>query len=415
MRTVSGLWALGVAVAAALALGAPAGAVRAADSARPEPPPALADLALPDDAPIEPWRADLLELAFDTAGALPLNPHVKNRARALQSVVTACLELDQPRRAMRILHGIPNWRRGLACGNVALYCARHGHTEPVLPLLNAAATHAAERELLAWRRDSILAKIAQARAWAEKAETEGGAPADGGDEALPAPAAMDDAAFEARLKEIEALVQTADLDAVRKAVETATPLMGDVWDVAARRDRVEQVIRDSLRALPPILRVQSLRRLALVAAEKGDTAKAQGFLGEGFAIVDASRWIPEYRLRMAAELCEAQARAGGAAGAKRRADAIRKDFERDVEKIVNMFRGNVLRPLAEAYQAMGKTETARAVYGDALTQAVVNINSRPRAMDLVAICCSMARHGVEPDEALWARLREVREGLGHPW
>ena len=75
----------------------------------------------------------------------------------------------------------------------------------------------------------------------------------------------------------------------------------------------------------------------------------------------------------------------------------------------------VLRPLAEAYLAQDDVATARTLYAQAVEAGVANPNSRPRAEDLSATCCSMALHGFEPDEALWARLVAVRASLAEPW
>jgi hypothetical protein len=58
---------------------------------------------------------------------------------------------------------------------------------------------------------------------------------------------------------------------------------------------------------------------------------------------------------------------------------------------------------------------ALAVYKQAAEAAVENPNSRPRAEDLSAICLSMAKRTVEPDAALWARIREIKSALGEPW
>ena len=74
-----------------------------------------------------------------------------------------------------------------------------------------------------------------------------------------------------------------------------------------------------------------------------------------------------------------------------------------------------LRPVAEAYMSMGDTAAAMAVYRTAVEESVVNPNSRPRALDLVATCCSLALNDVEPDAELWTRLREVDASLDHPW
>ena len=72
-------------------------------------------------------------------------------------------------------------------------------------------------------------------------------------------------------------------------------------------------------------------------------------------------------------------------------------------------------PIAEAYAAMGDRDTALATYRLAMDQAVINPNSRPRAEDLTMICRSMALGAVEPDAALWARMRQIHQGLGRPW
>jgi hypothetical protein len=64
---------------------------------------------------------------------------------------------------------------------------------------------------------------------------------------------------------------------------------------------------------------------------------------------------------------------------------------------------------------MGDGAAAVAVYKRCVEEGVANPNSRPRADDLAATCCSMALHGVEPDAALWSRLIQVEGKLGDPW
>ena len=52
---------------------------------------------------------------------------------------------------------------------------------------------------------------------------------------------------------------------------------------------------------------------------------------------------------------------------------------------------------------------------DSIEAGVENVNSRPRAVDLTATCLSLIRTGVQPDPTLSTRLRQVCDGLGHPW
>ena len=64
---------------------------------------------------------------------------------------------------------------------------------------------------------------------------------------------------------------------------------------------------------------------------------------------------------------------------------------------------------------MGEQAAAFRTYALAVEAGIDNPNSRPRAEDLSATCRSMALHDVRPDAQLWARIRQVSEGLGPPW
>ena len=74
-------------------------------------------------------------VAFAAASAMPLNPHIKNRSRAQEVVVAACLELDQPQRAQRYIEQIANWRRGAGYADLAFHQAQQGRIDQVEPQL----------------------------------------------------------------------------------------------------------------------------------------------------------------------------------------------------------------------------------------------------------------------------------------
>src|SRR5262245_27591540 len=61
------------------------------------------------DAPLTIDQAELLDLAMQSAAKMPLNPHIKNRSRAQEAVVDACLKLGQPARALAGIEDIANW------------------------------------------------------------------------------------------------------------------------------------------------------------------------------------------------------------------------------------------------------------------------------------------------------------------
>ena len=84
-------------------------------------------------------------------------------------------------------------------------------------------------------------------------------------------------------------------------------------------------------------------------------------------------------------------------------------------EIESLWRARTLRPLAEAYQSMGDGAMALALYKRVVADGAENPNARPRAEDLIATCCSMAVHGIQPDETLRARILEIERGLAPPW
>jgi hypothetical protein len=116
-----------------------------------------------------------------------------------------------------------------------------------------------------------------------------------------------------------------------------------------------------------------------------------------------------------ARLAGLRYRAGEEDQARSDLGAALATYEGERARIVDIYRAGVLIPLAEAYHAMGDAASAVGTYRRAVEEAVLNPNSRPRAEALVAICCSMAVRGVEPDAALAERMRQVHDGLGQPW
>src|SRR5262245_19760850 len=116
------------------------------------------------DSPLSASRNRLLELAFDSASALPLKPHIRNRAKSQEEVVTTCFELDQPHRALLYADKMPTWRQGAAYAEYAYYCAKHNATSEVQHYLDLAGKIADDvkgDDAQDWQRDRIRAKIAK--------------------------------------------------------------------------------------------------------------------------------------------------------------------------------------------------------------------------------------------------------------
>ncbi len=392
-----------------------------------------ADSTIATEPRLEPYRAELLELAYGAASAFPRNPHIKNRSRAQEAVVMAALELDQPTRALRYIEGIDNWRRGKTYADLAYHEAQHGRMASVQKYLDLALTIAEganveSREPASdsvegtqeWRRDRIRTSIARTYVFLgqdEKAAriAAGAEDSEIGRVHIEHAQKNVKADFDVQVAAIDKLVATGSFEQLIAALQSYAVLFGRFYDDADRRALVEARIETAWAKMPIQVRLDTLMALTNHALEHKDSPKALELVNAADKLLDSTQSSAESHVPLRAQLAALRFRVGDVERARKSADDALALYEKDGAKIVNMYRAGVLRPLAEAYQAMGDTAQARKVYAMALEEGVVNPNSRPRAEDLAATACSMAVHGVEPDAALKKRLAEVRAGLGNPW
>jgi len=373
---------------------------------------------------LEPFQADLLDLAFGAASAFPLNPHHKNRARTQEMVVTACFALDQPQRALSYIEKIENWRRGAGYADYAFYCARHGDTAKVHDYLNLAETIAEQRPTdgssYEWRRDRIRAKIARTLVLLDE-QKEADRIAAGIDESELSKidsvrARVTDTDLFAKLtKSLGSIAETGSFAQVQSVLAQCLQLFDRNYADTTRRDKLEKELARCYAKLPVTIQVQQWSALANIAIDHDDHGKAQEFVTTARKIVHRSRWLPEDHIATLARLARLRFRAGQHEKAVHEADAAFAMYKAKESDIVDMYRAGALRPIAEAYNQAGDRDKALAVYKLAVEASVVNPNSRPRAVDLTETCCSLAVNGIAPDQQLIKRLREVRAGLGDPW
>jgi len=376
------------------------------------------------DAPLEAYRTDLLDVAFRSVSKMPLRPHLKNRSRAQAAVVDACFQLDQPRRALQYIEAIENWRRGAGYADFAYYCADHGKLADVDHYIDLARREAMEsakeQSSQEWRIDQIRSKIARTYLLLgrlDKADryAEGLEDSESGRVAITRAQTMARGTVDERLKDIDSVLAAGSLDQVHNALAMCAQLFDRFYDEKDLRSRMESRVRTAYQKLPSEMRTEMMLQLAESALGHGDAFKALELIKDTKAIVDGVRWAPEDRIPRLAQLASLRWRAGDAKGGRKDADDALGLFDSTREKIVDIFRGGALRPLAEAYHAMGERVIALGIYRRAIEEGVHNPNSRPRADDLSAACLSMALHRFEPDAALWSQIEEVSGALSDPW
>lgn len=371
-----------------------------------------------ENIPIEAHQNELLELAFDIASSIPVVPHIKDRSRAQELVVKACLELGQPLKALGYIEKIDNWRRGTAYADLAFYCAQSGNIDKANEYLKIAADFS--ETIQDWPRGRIKVKIARAHAWmgqnieAEQFE-EGVEDFEKGKVIGTSVMVCDQADFDKQIKALEELILLGNFDVVKNVLISYTCLFDRFYDDVDKRSQVEERIKTLWSKQPLFTRINLLMDMAGIALKHCDQGKALELVDEAQFNMDGANWPVRYHISLIARLSKLRFKAGDVKKAQTKLDGALELFNSEIKKIVNIDRAEVLCLVAEAYQAMGENNAALAVYKRAVKESVENPNSRPRAEDLSATCCSMALHEMKFDAQLWPRIHEIYEGLGKPW
>lgn len=376
------------------------------------------------DARLNGSRRELLNLAFQSASALPLEPHIKNRSRAQEAVIEAGLELGQAKTVRTMIDEVANWRRGACLAELAYFCATHGDAARVLPLVEAASESLAQTDddmAQGWRRDRLRTKMA--RALLAIGDGDGAAKwSQGAIDAeiarLAAEAARTMTLEQARnyLEGIDRVVSTTLFEQVMGTLEIAADLYGKLYADMELRAAFEAKIKASWKLMPIGVRLSLLAKLADGATNAGDQETALRLLDEATLMLDGYEWGQmRNHVPLIALIAEGRARAGDLDGAEGEIARGLATFKAGQAATPDVFQARALRPLAEASMALGKPELATELYTLTVQVGLLNPNSRPRAEDLAATAASMATHGFEPSAELWGTLRGALDSLGTPW
>ena len=255
------------------ATGAPVGEVRAVELA--------------------PFRTELLDLGFDAACAIPVNPHDRDRARVQEAVALSAAELGLVTKAAGMANRIENWRKGSVFGELAIASARDGRREAAMTFAKFAESSlgAAQR----WQQERVRVKIAQAHALvgegdeAKRLERGVGEPEQG-----KVAAALASKLPIERLDEIladaEKMVETKNFDLAANALsmcaEVAVRLKGD----DARWARVESIAERASASVARDIQIRSILRFAEIRAAQGSDAAARALISKAIAARDGARW-----------------------------------------------------------------------------------------------------------------------------
>jgi hypothetical protein len=376
------------------------------------------EIAAPVDQPLEDYQVELLDLAFNSVSKMPIEIHIKNRSRAQQHVVETCLKMKQPARALDYAEQIENWRKNLCYAHLACHFAGQGDEKTANHYIELAKDY--PEETTDWRRDRIKVTIAKAHTWlgekqkASDMETGVEDSETGKVAGVKAMVAGEDT-FNKQLEDLKAVLKIGDFSASQNALWSLTSLFDRYYENEERRSAVEKMIREEWKAVPKLVRFDLLEEMTKIALKHAGQEKAKELVDQMHYLVSSNRWSFEHQIPMVARVLKLRHKAGDVEGVREEAEAILDRYETDKKLIPKVFRAESLRPMAEAFHKMGQRELADSIYRLVIEEGANNPNSRPKSVDLSETCCSMALNKYEPDAELWARLREINEGLGDPW
>ncbi|MFN3166644.1 MAG: hypothetical protein ACE37H_06225 [Phycisphaeraceae bacterium] len=378
----------------------------------PEPPHLL------HDRPTDDFRLELLGLAWEAATSYPVNPHIKNRARAEERVVLGALELDQPHLAWGYAKRVVNWRRGACYAELAHYLLEHDEPEHVEYFLRQAVLHSKDPDQ-GWRHARVKARVAEARvrmgdaSSAEALVEEDDPSAPGRGLAVRAKGASDQD-FSRLVEALDALVQTQGYDAILGAIDGYVGLYRRFYDDPQRRALVLAKTRLAWEQMPGLVRFRTLLRFADAALSHGDAEAAGRLVDEAQGVHGSYRWSVDFDLPLRAELARYRVRLGEDGAARALLDGAVALADERLGALLNYRRADALRPVAEGYAVLGDAATAHGLYARVVELGAVNPNIRPRTHDVTATCVSMAVHGVEPDAGLRDAIEQIVSGLSQP-
>lgn len=372
----------------------------------------------PAATPAAEWRRSLLAEGFDVASQIPVEPHAKDRARAQEVVVKACLELGLTEQAVRCVEGMSGWRRCEAFALVGLKLAASGSPDRARLMALQALDFPADIET--WARETVSTQAARIYLLigdeTRALETLKGCPPTELAKFEAARAASVDAdRLDAQADAFDRSIATLNFDLARSGIDGYMAYLVRVLDDAPRRERALKALDAAIKGLPLDLQVSTDAELAVSLHAHGQPALAARYLERAAQLNATTKFLAEDLAPFGVIVAKARVRMGDMAGARADLVRLRAQYDAHSEEIVNLRRAASLRALAEGFALVGDRDAAVRCQRDALDAGCINPNSRPRAEDLSATCASIALAGIEPDASIRQRIERARAGLADPW
>lgn len=367
----------------------------------------------------------ILEIAFQAVSKMPDNPHEKSRSRGQLEIVQACLSLGHTEQALRYGMQITNWRKALARANIARYFAQKNqlelaqdHLAVVRQLMSGLEN---DKAIQAWRLNRIRATVSQVHSILElcssrQRKDEGVGDSVGHTASLGNVSILEgEDGFSDFLAQVNRVFETEEFSEVKHALESCVAALEASYSLQGRRDNLYRIIKTSYPRLPIPVRIRLLSDVVKIAIEHEDLAFGRDIALHISALINNGRWRPQDEVALRATFSALLHDLGQQKDSAVESNKAHGLFNEKRDAIVSIFRGQAMRPLAESFVLRGNKSRSLMIYSQALDEAIVNPNSRPRVMDLIHTCISMATHNCEWNREIKVKINDLFHSLGTPW
>lgn len=367
------------------------------------------------DEPVDDFRLELIDLAWQAATSYPLNPHIKNRAKAEEQVVNGALGIKQSHLAWGYAKKVVNWRRGACYAEIAHYLIEQGDSEHVEYFLRQAILHSKDPQQ-GWRQARVKARVAAARVLMGNAEGAEGLIDDedyaGQGESIGAQAALASVeAFDQLVAALDDMVATQGYNETLAAMFGYADMYRHYYENEDRRKLLLDRTKTAWKDMPGIRRFEVMLKFIDAAIANDDLKTALVLIDETDTIRQSFSWPVDYDLKFRSDIARYRVAIGQDKAARFLLNESIEVLEQKLESLENFYRAGALRPIAEGFAVLGDKERAREIYARVVELGAVNPNIRPRVSDITATCVSMALHNIEPDAELLSKIQQIVEGI----
>ncbi len=384
-------------------------------------------------------QTDIITTTAEALLLLPDKPHERNRNRELAAVIDFLIDSGDLEKADFFRNKITNWRADQLKVHIATQYYELGKKERAEKMMKEVS--AVADTITGWKAGRIAAtgehknyfeqyddfrldriKVALAEyCWmvgdkdAAKKWSENVLPAEQSDFIKKQARALAVEDYDASFAINMILAEGETFEGKKAAIDGFVLLHDLYYSDEEKRTHLKQLIDEYSISMPVMYRIEWLHNMALSAFDQNDSDSARRFYHEAslfisqgefrpriFFPLKASNIITAHRLQFKDEAVEA-------------AELLYEKYAEVEAGIYNVHRADVLCSIGEVFAFIGRMGQAERIYLNALEQAGVNPNSKPRLEDLNLITLSLVEYDVPLSPVLTEKIDGLIDSLGAPW